>query len=126
MLTDNYVPCVPDVGWRYPLRLTRAIRYLRAVRRKFEDFVLDRRNQSRDSRASTFVQSLGTTKLGVRFQQPASLRLAPMLDLDEAARLFASVSAGMHSGYVQRIFAIEAILDRVEELRGRPVELQRG
>jgi hypothetical protein len=126
VLTDNYVPCVPDVGLRYPLRLTRAIRYLRAARRKFFDFVLDRRNKSRDLRASTFLDSLQKTTLAARFRQPELLRLAPMLNLPEVTRLFGSVSEGMHSGYVQRLIAVEAILDRVEALRGRAVDLRRA
>lgn len=123
VLTDNYVPCVPDVGWRYPLRLTRAIRYLKAARRKFEDFVLDRRNKTRDRRASTFLASLQKTGLAERVRQPAQLRLAPMLNLPEVTRLFASVADGMHSGYVQRLIAVEAIFDRVEDLRGRALRL---
>lgn len=123
VLTDNLVPCVPDVGLRYVLRLARTIRYMRAARRKFDDFVLDRRNHSRDTRASTLIDSLQTTRLAERFRQPERLRLAPMLNLPEVSQLFASVSAGMHSGYVQRLIAVEAILDRVEEVRGRGVEL---
>lgn len=123
VLTDNYVPCVPDTGIRAVLRLTRSLRYLRAARRKFDDFVLDRRNRTRDQRASTFVESLQRTRLADRFRQPEQLRLAPLLHLPEVSRLFNAVTEGTHSGYVQRIVALEAIFDRVEQLRGRRVEI---
>lgn len=126
VLTDNFVPCVPDTGLRMPLRLTRGVRYAKAVRRKFDDFVLNKRNATRDTRASTFVASLEKTPLIERFRKPEMLRTAALLDPVEVGRLFGSVAAGLHSGYVQRLFAVEAIVETVEALAGRPMTIGRA
>jgi hypothetical protein len=121
VLTDNYVPCVPDTGFRYALRATRAIRYIRAARRKFRDFVFNRRKLSKDNRSLTFVACLKQSSFAAAYQDPAKLRLAPLLNLNEVSRLGALAAGGGHSGYLQRIFAVEAIVRKVESVGQRCV-----
>ncbi len=116
VLTDNHVPCVPDTGLRYPLRALRAIRYLRAARRKFNDFVLNKRQLGSDRRAQTFAQSIARTAMGPAWERPEDLRIAPLLNLPELSRLVRAVATGAHSGYVQRAYAVEAIVRAVERL----------
>ncbi len=122
--TDNYVPCVPDTGLRSVLRLTRGIRYARAAQRKISDFVLNKRQVAADPRSLSFVQSLQRTDLYEAYRQPENLRLAPLLNAGAVGSICAAVGGGAHSGYLQRIFAVEAILKRVEALRGRAVTVQ--
>lgn len=117
VLTDNYVPCVPDTGWRSVLRLTRAIRYARAARRKINDFILNKKRATADTRSLSFVESLKATHLKAAFAQPEKLRLAPMLNLQRVRQICEAAAAGAHSGYLQRLFAVEAILGRVEAIR---------
>ena len=112
VLTDNLVPCVPDTGAYLFLRALRVVRYARAARRKINDFVFNRKQVAKDSRALTFVESVQHTTLADGFRDPAKLLLAPYLHLDEVKRLCAATVQGAHSGYVQRIFAVEAILRR--------------
>ena len=112
VLTDNLVPCVPDTGVYSFLRVLRVVRYARAARRKINDFVFNKKQVAKDSRALTFVESILHTTLADGFLDPAKLLLAPYLHLDEVMRLCAAAVQGAHSGYVQRVFAVEAILRR--------------
>lgn len=113
VLTDNLVPCVPDTGAYIFLRLLRVVRYVRAARRKINDFVFNKKQVAKDSRALTFVESIQHTALADGFRDPSKLLLAPYLNLEEVTRLCAATVQGAHSGYVQRLFAVEAILQRV-------------
>ena len=117
-LTDNYVPCVPDTGVYFYLRALRVVRYARALRRKLSDFVLNKKRVAKDSRALTFVASLKNTDLAAAYQHPERLSLAPLLNIQEVKRLCVAASNGEHSGYLQRLFAVEAILRKVQVARG--------
>jgi hypothetical protein len=125
VLTDNFVPCVPDSGWRYPLRLLRAVRYLRAARRKFNDFVLNKRQVAADSRALSFAASIRQSELAPAWKDPTELRLAPLLNLQEVTRLNTAAAEGAHSGYAQRIYAVEAIIRGAEVLGDRRLRISR-
>ena len=122
-LTDNYVPCVPDTGWRAPLRFMRAIRYARAVRRKINDFVLNKKQVAADNRAVTFVRSLLATDLRGAFEDPEKMRIAPLLNSGTVKQMCSAVASGAHSGYLQRLFAVEAILRKVEAAGQRTVRV---
>jgi hypothetical protein len=116
VLTDNYVPCVPDTGLYSILRLARVIRYIRAARRKLRDFVFNKKKIVKDNRALTFVACLKQTSLGDAFRSPENLHIAPHLNLPEVSRMCAAAAAGGHSGYLQRVFAAEAIVRKVENM----------
>lgn len=113
-LTDNYVPCVPDTGMHFYLRGLRIVRYVRALRRKLNDFVLNKKQAAKDSRALTFVASLKKSDLAMAYQYPERLSLAAILNIDEVKRLCIAAGNGEHSGYLQRLFAVEAILQKVQ------------
>lgn len=113
-LTDNYVPCVPDTGMHFYLRGLRIVRYVRALRRKLSDFVLNKKQVAKDSRALTFVASLKKSDLAMAYQYPEHLSLAAILNIDEVKRLCIAAGNGEHSGYLQRLFAVEAILQKVQ------------
>lgn len=121
--TDNFVPCVPDGGFRSVLRLTRIVRYVRAARRKMKDFVFNKKQLAKDNRAMTFVQSLKSTDLYECYRDPSRLRLAPLLNLQEVKVLCTTAANGAHSGYLQRLYAAEAIVRKVETVSNRNVKV---
>ena len=119
VLTDNAVPCVPDTGLRYPLRLTRAVRYGRALKRKVRDFVLSPSQRAPDPRATSFVSSLQATELGDLAANPRRMQLAPLLQPGRVEQLLTAARAGAHSGYLQRLMGVEAIVRHVSAAQAR-------
>ena len=91
-----------------------AFRYVRALRRKLSDFVLNKKQVAKDGRALTFVASLKKSDLAMAYQYPERLSLAAILNIDEVKRLCIAAGNGEHSGYLQRLFAVEAILQKVQ------------
>lgn len=116
ILTDNFVPCVPDTGSRVLLRSLRAIRYVRALQRKLLNFGFDRRSVSRDDRAPTLVASLRSTDLIDVFHDPSRLSFADLVNLREIERMRDAAQAGINSSYLQRILAVEAFYRHARRL----------
>lgn len=123
VLTDNYVPCVPDTGWRFPIRALRFIRYARAARRKILDFGLNKSALAPDSRALTLMASLAASELGAACERPDHMLLAGLISTARLEQLIEGAKTGRHSGYLQRVLSVEAILRRVQRLSGRPVAI---
>jgi hypothetical protein len=65
----------------------------------------------------TFVRSLKGSSLADGLANPRTLKVASLMNAKPLADLITRTSTGANSGYLQRIFAVEAITRTVQDKR---------